>query len=149
MDIYIIPATAESFRCYWPDFYWYSLTGLGVFLFGLFGSFRLALSAASLWGVISFSISGFTFPVMAMHPTLQALSVLFPLRHYFLLYANLALNGYPLYLCLAFCSGITHIYAAAILCIEETAYNHVTLYIYSLKGQSWKNIHSDILYGKG
>lgn len=33
---------------------------------------------------------------MAMHPTLQALSVLFPLRHYFLLYANLALNGYPL-----------------------------------------------------
>ena len=67
----------------------------GVFLFGLFGSLRLALSAASLWGVISFSISGFTFPVMAMHPTLQALSVLFPLRHYFLLYVNLALNGYP------------------------------------------------------
>ena len=42
------------------------------------------------------------------------------------------------YLCLAFCSGINHIYAAAILCIEETAYNHVTLYIYSLKGQSWE-----------
>lgn len=68
----------------------------GVFLFGLFGSFRLALSAASLWGVISFSISGFTFPVMAMHPTLQALCVLFPLRHYYLLYVNFALNGYPL-----------------------------------------------------
>ena len=67
-----------------------------VFLFGLFGSFRLALSAASLWGVISFSISGFTFPVMAMHPTLQALCVLFPLRHYYLLYVNFALNGYPL-----------------------------------------------------
>ena len=68
----------------------------GIFLFGLFGSLRLALSAASLWGVISFSISGFTFPVMAMHPTLQALANLFPLRHYFLLYVNLALNGYPL-----------------------------------------------------
>lgn len=68
----------------------------GVFLFGLFGSLRLALSAASLWGVISFSISGFTFPVMAMHPTLQALANLFPLRHYFLIYVNLALNGYPL-----------------------------------------------------
>ena len=56
----------------------------------------LALSAASLWGVLSFSISGFTFPVMAMHPTLQALSNLFPLRHYFLLYVNQALNGYPI-----------------------------------------------------
>lgn len=68
----------------------------GVFLFGLFGSLRLALSATSLWGVISFSISGFTFPVMAMHPTLQALANLFPLRHYFLIYVDLALNGYPL-----------------------------------------------------
>lgn len=67
----------------------------GIFLFGLFGNFRLALSAASLWGVISFSISGFTYPVMAMSPILQSLSVLFPLRHYFLIYVNLALNGYP------------------------------------------------------
>ncbi len=31
-----------------------------------------------------------------MHPTLQALSNLFPLRHYFLLYVNQALNGYPI-----------------------------------------------------
>lgn len=69
---------------------------VGIFFFGLFGTLRLALSAASLWGVLSFSISGFTYPVMAMHPTLQALCMLFPLRHYFLLYANLALNGYPL-----------------------------------------------------
>lgn len=73
-----------------------SSQAFGVFLFGLFGSFRLALSTASLWGVISFSISGFTFPVMAMHPTLQALCVLFPLRHYYLLYVNFTLNGYPL-----------------------------------------------------
>ncbi len=72
-----------------------SSQAFGIFLFGLFGNFRLALSAASLWGVISFSISGFTYPVMAMHSTLQAISVLFPLRHYFLIYVNLALNGYP------------------------------------------------------
>lgn len=69
---------------------------VGIFFFGLFGSMRLALSSASLWGVISFSISGFTYPSMAMHPALQAISQLFPLRHYFLLYVNLALNGYPL-----------------------------------------------------
>ena len=68
----------------------------GIFLYGIIPSLRLALSTASLWGVISFSISGFSFPVMAMHPTLQALSNLFPLRHYFLIYVNQALNCYPM-----------------------------------------------------
>ena len=68
----------------------------GIFLFGLLPSLRLALSAASLWGVVSFSISGFSFPVMAMNPALQALSNLFPLRHYFLIYIDQALNGYPM-----------------------------------------------------
>lgn len=72
-----------------------SSQALGIFFFGLFGSLRLALSTASLWGVISISISGFSFPVTGMHPTLQGLSVLFPLRHYFLIYVDLALNGYP------------------------------------------------------
>ncbi len=70
--------------------------GLAVFLFGLFPSMRLALSTASLWGVVSFSISGFSFPVMGMPAALQALSVLFPLRHYYLIYVNEALNGYAM-----------------------------------------------------
>ena len=33
---------------------------------------------------------------MAMHPALQALSNLFPLRHYFLIYVSQTLNGYPM-----------------------------------------------------
>ena len=56
----------------------------------------LGTEHCSLWGVISFSISGMSFPVMAMNPVLQALANLFPLRHYFLIYVDLALNGYPL-----------------------------------------------------
>lgn len=68
----------------------------GIFLFGVFTTMRLALSTASLWGMISFSISGMSYPVMAMHPSLQALANLFPLRHYFLIYVDLALNGHPL-----------------------------------------------------
>lgn len=70
--------------------------GLGVFMFAMLPTLRLALSFASLWGVISFSISGMSFPCMAMHPALQGLSLLFPLRHYYLLYVNTVLNGYPL-----------------------------------------------------
>ncbi len=70
--------------------------GFAAFLFGLFPTLRLALSTASLWGVVSFSISGFSFPVMGMPLSIQALSVLFPLRHYYLIYVNEALNGYSM-----------------------------------------------------
>ncbi len=68
----------------------------GIVMIGTLPTLRLGLSFASLWGVISFSISGFSFPVMAMHPVLQALSWLFPLRHYFLIYVDQALNGYSM-----------------------------------------------------
>lgn len=68
--------------------------GMGVFMFTMLPTLRMGLSFASLWGVISFSISGMSFPVMAMHPVLQGLANLFPLRHYFLLYVNGALDGY-------------------------------------------------------
>lgn len=70
--------------------------GLGAFMFIALPSLRMSLSFASLWGVVSFSICGMSYPVMAMHPMLQSLSLLFPLRHYFLLYVNCALDGYPL-----------------------------------------------------
>lgn len=73
-----------------------SAQALGIVMIGLLPDFRLGISFASLWGVISFSISGFSFPVSAMHPMLQALSNLFPLRHYFLVYVDQALNGLPL-----------------------------------------------------
>ena len=71
--------------------------GLGIFLFCLFPWMRMAMSAAALWSVMSFSISGFSFPAMGMSADLQALNHLFPLRHYFLIYAHSALNGYPMH----------------------------------------------------
>ena len=70
---------------------------LGVFFCGLVPSLRWALSLATLWGVLSFPISGFSFPQMAFPDTLKALSWLFPLSHYFLIYVDQALNGLPLY----------------------------------------------------
>lgn len=70
--------------------------GLGIFMITMLPTLRLGLSFASLWGVLSFSLCGMSFPVMAMDAPLQGLSFLFPLRHYFLLYVNCALGGYPL-----------------------------------------------------
>ncbi len=70
---------------------------VGVFMISVLPTLRLGLSFACLFGMISFSIVGFSFPVLAMHPTLQALSQLFPLRHYFMIYVDQALNGRELY----------------------------------------------------
>lgn len=70
--------------------------GMGILMIGTLPTLRLGLSFASLWGVLSFSMCGLSFPAMAMHPTLQALANLFPLRHYFLIYVDQALNGYPM-----------------------------------------------------
>lgn len=67
----------------------------GVFLFGAFiGQMRLSMCLCSLWGILSFSLAGFTYPVPAMDGFLQKLSWLFPLRHYYLIYVNQALDGY-------------------------------------------------------
>ena len=69
----------------------------GVFLFGVFsGQMRLAMCLSSLWGILSFSLAGFTYPTTAMAPVLGRLAALFPLRHYYLLYVDQALNGYPI-----------------------------------------------------
>ena len=70
--------------------------GMGILMIGVLPTLRLGLSFASLWGVLSFSMCGLSFPAMGMHPTLQALANLFPLRHYFLIYVDQALNGYPM-----------------------------------------------------
>ena len=69
----------------------------GIFLFGLFiGQLRLSMCLCSLWGILSFSLAGFTYPVMAMDPVLRGMAWLFPLRHYYLIYVNQALNGYSI-----------------------------------------------------
>ncbi|MCH4148572.1 MAG: ABC transporter permease [Prevotella sp.] len=74
-----------------------SSQGFGVFLFGLMaGEMRLAMCICSLWGILSFSLAGFTYPVTAMNPFLRALAVWFPLRHYYLMYVDLALDGYSI-----------------------------------------------------
>lgn len=70
--------------------------GFGVMVFALIPNVRTAMSVCSLWGVLSFSMMGTAFPVQAMDTPLQAMSYLFPLRHYFLIYAENIFNGYPL-----------------------------------------------------
>ncbi len=70
--------------------------GFGIFAFGLMPSLRMSMSISSLWAVLSISMAGSAFPIMAMDGPLQSLSWLFPLRHYFMMYQICVFNGFPL-----------------------------------------------------
>ncbi len=66
---------------------------VAVTLVGLLPTLRYALSIAALFTILAFSFSGFTFPVEAMPVALQGVSVLFPLRFYYLFYVQEAIFG--------------------------------------------------------
>lgn len=70
--------------------------GFGIFAFGLMPSLRMSMSICSLWGVLSFSLAGSAFPAMGMDAALQAVTWLFPLRHYYMLFQITVFNGYAL-----------------------------------------------------
>lgn len=80
---------------------------VGIFMIGLFPVLRDGISFAALYGILSFTYAGFTFPIEAMPPLAQGASILFPIRHYFKIYVNEALLGVNI--------GHSMIYIAALL----------------------------------
>ena len=77
----------------------FAAMGFGVFAFGLMPSLRMSMSISSLWAVLSLSMAGTAFPVMAMDAPLQALAWLFPLHHYCMVYMTCVLNDFSLLEC--------------------------------------------------
>ncbi len=72
-----------------------AMESLGILLIGLLPTLRDALSIGALYSMLGFSLSGFTYPQMAMLPPIRALSYIEPLRHYYLIYVNEALMAAP------------------------------------------------------
>lgn len=68
-----------------------------VFIVEMVPNLRLALSLVSLTGILCFSIAGFSFPVEKMYGGVAIFSYLVPIRYYFLIYIDQALNGIPIY----------------------------------------------------
>lgn len=68
-----------------------------LFIVSIVPNLRLALSICSLVGVLSFSIAGFSFPVSSMYGSIGIFSYLLPIRYYFLIYIDQALNGISIY----------------------------------------------------
>lgn len=103
MDVYFYQV--QGFPCHCSILVMMGLGILTVFTaqafaitaFGLFpGMMRFSMSVVALIGVLSIPIAGFSYPTSAMLPFWQNTQYFFPLRDYFLLYANQALQGYPL-----------------------------------------------------
>ena len=70
---------------------------VGLIVCCIMPNLRLALSIVSLLGILSFSITGFSFPVESMYGAIGIFSYLIPVRHYFLIYIDQALNGIDIY----------------------------------------------------
>ncbi|MDE7142799.1 MAG: ABC transporter permease, partial [Muribaculaceae bacterium] len=51
----------------------------------------------SLIGILAFSVAAFSYPVQAMYGAIAIFADILPVRWYFLIYIDQALNGIPLY----------------------------------------------------
>lgn len=74
---------------------------------------RLALSLCSLSGILAFSVAGFSFPVEQMYGAIGIFSYILPIRYYFLIYIDQALNGVPVY--------FSRLYYVGLLCFPLVA----------------------------
>lgn len=73
----------------------FAMESMAICIIGCLPTLRGAISIGALYGMLGFSLSGFTYPVMNMLPPVQALTNLMPLRHYYRIYVNEALMAAP------------------------------------------------------
>lgn len=66
----------------------------GVFIFSLFPALSIIISVASMVGSLGATLSGVTFPVFAMPPTVYYSSFLFPIRHFIEINQNILYGNY-------------------------------------------------------
>lgn len=74
-----------------------SCQAFGVVVAEIVPNLRLGLSVVALVGILSFSVAGFSFPVDKMYGSIGIFADILPIRYYFLIYIDQALNGAPLY----------------------------------------------------
>lgn len=68
-----------------------------VFVVEILPNPRLAYSTISLFGVLSYSFTGFSMPIENMYGAIAAFSWLAPVRYWYLIFVDNALNGVAIY----------------------------------------------------
>ena len=64
-----------------------------VFIAGCIGDPQLSMGITGVYGAMCFSLCGFSFPVESMPRVFTSISWLYPIRHYFFAYRDIALFG--------------------------------------------------------
>ena len=64
-----------------------------VFIAGCLGDPQLSLGITGVYGALCFSLCGFSFPVESMPRVLGSICWLYPIRHYYLAYRDMAIFG--------------------------------------------------------
>lgn len=67
--------------------------GFALFIFCAVPNLRMSISLCALTGILTFSIAAFSFPVESMYGAIGIFSWILPVRYYFLIYIDQALNG--------------------------------------------------------
>lgn len=110
----------------------FAMEALGITMIGLLPTLRDALSIGALYAMLGFSLSGFTYPQMAMLPPFKALSYIEPLRHYYLIYVNEALMAAPIENSLPNMLALTGFMLAS-LCVAPRLHRALVYMNYPLK----------------
>lgn len=71
--------------------------GLALLIFCALPNLRMGVSVCALIGILTFSIAAFSFPVESMYGAVGIFSWIVPVRYYFLIYIDQALNGVDLW----------------------------------------------------
>lgn len=71
--------------------------GWALFAMCVVPNFRLGSTLCTLLGMLSFSFCGFSLPQEAMYPWVEALGFVMPVKYFFLISIDQALNGIDLY----------------------------------------------------
>ena len=69
----------------------------GLFWACIFPSPRFSMSMGALFSILAFSFTGFSFPVQNMYGAISIFSYIMPVRYYFLIHIQQALNGTGIY----------------------------------------------------
>lgn len=109
---WIMALAMESWLFCWNNFpmhgswFWLTLStmmfvlacqGFALFICCVLPNLRFGLSICALSGILAFSLAAFSFPVQSMYGAMGIFSWILPVRYYFLIYINEALDGIPVF----------------------------------------------------
>lgn len=87
--------TSIAWMCLVTFIYVLAYQAIGIVIIGITPVLRDGVTIAAVYGLVGVTMAGATFPVEQLVYPIRIFSHMFPIRHYFLIYVNQALNGLP------------------------------------------------------